>query len=201
MEQSRRRHLDRYAALIESYRDTLDLMSATALGSLDEYLAEAVRYGELLGSLSPAPSSILDLGSGVGLPGVPIAMVLPEAQVTLAERRRRRAAFLRIAVSRLGLENANVFGEDVRSLREQCFDAVVAQAVGRLLEVYELTRHLHGENVWIVSRKGQEWREELEELEASLGSAAMKAREEPLSRHGRLVAVLLPGGHVCRQSG
>jgi 16S rRNA (guanine527-N7)-methyltransferase len=201
MEQSRPRHLDSYAALIESYRDTLDLMSATALDSLDEYLAEAVRYGELLRSLSPAPASILDLGSGVGLPGVPIAMVLPEARVTLAERRRRRIAFLRIALSRLGLENASVFGEDVRSLREPRFDAVVAQAVGRLLEVYELTRHLHGENVWIVSRKGQEWREELEELEASLGSTALEAREEPLPRHGRLVAVLLPGGHVCRQSG
>jgi 16S rRNA (guanine527-N7)-methyltransferase len=191
----------KYRSLIERYHDTLDLMSARGLMALDRLMSEAQRYAELVASLSPTAHSILDLGSGAGLPGIPIALTLPRAAVTLVERRRRRVSFLRIAVSQLGLLNVTVVGDDVRGIREPCVDVITAQAVGTLVDVHVLTRHLQRERVWLVSRKGPGWREELGELEAELGRSALEVREEQLGQHGTLVAVLLPGGSVCPPSG
>lgn len=201
MKHSRAEPLEQYGKLIERYHRALDLMSESAIGNLEQLIAEAVRYAELFASLSPTPRSIVDVGAGVGLPGIPIAVTLPEAFVTLVERRRRRASFLRIAVSQLGLENAEVVQGDVRSVTTPCADAVSAQAVGRFADVYRLSRHLHGERVWLVSRKGPDWHDELKGLEAETGSAAIECHEERLSAHGRLVAVLLPGGSACPPSG
>jgi 16S rRNA (guanine527-N7)-methyltransferase len=198
---SRSAALAQYKSLVQRYHETLDLVSDKALASLDQMIAEAEMYGQLVASLSPAPRSIVDLGSGVGLPGLPMALALPDRLITLVERRRRRASFLRIAVSQLGLSNVTVFAGDVRSMTEPCVDVVTAQAVGSLADVYELTRRLQGERVWLVSRKGPRWVEELSELEAGLRSAAIDRREEELSARGTLVAVLLPGGSACPQSG
>ncbi|MEX2536388.1 MAG: RsmG family class I SAM-dependent methyltransferase [Trueperaceae bacterium] len=193
--------LKQYASLIERYHRTLDLISERAIQNLDGLIAEAVQYGRLIASLSPAPESVVDIGSGAGLPGIPLAIELPRQRIVLVERRRRRASFLRIAVAQLGLNNVTVHQDDVRAVTEPCADAVVAQSVGTFTEVYGLCRHLHGERVWMISRKGPDWRQELAGLEAELGTAAIESREEQLASHGRLVAVLLPGGSACPPSG
>jgi 16S rRNA (guanine527-N7)-methyltransferase len=193
--------LGAYRGLVERYHPTLDLVSDKALADLESLIEDGVRFGELVADLSPAPGVALDVGSGVGLPGVPLALALPETRVLLVERRRRRASFLRIVVAQLGMENAEVFGGDVRDLRRPCVDVVTAQGVASLAEVYRLTERLHGERVWLVSRKGASWRSELGELEAELGTAAIEVREERLSSRGTLVAVLLPGGSACPPSG
>ena len=201
MKQSQAEPLGKYARLIERYHRTLDLMSDSAVADLDRMLADSVRYAELVAGLAPAEGSIVDLGSGVGLPGIPIAVRLPSRRVTLVERRRRRVSFLRIAVSQLRLDNASIHHGDVQSMRSPCADVVVAQAVGTFAEVHRLTRHLQGERIWLVSRKGGSWREEVAELEAEIGATAAECREEPLSLHGTLVAVLVPGGSACPPSG
>lgn len=192
--------LGEYKRLVERYHETLDLVSPKALAGFDALLEEASRYGRLIAGLSPAVDSVLDLGSGVGLPGIPVAFSVPDARVLLVERRRKRATFLRIAVSQLGLENAVVVGGDVRELEGVVAEVITAQAVAELEEVYRLTRHLHAERVWLVSRKGADWRQELRTLEVEIGSAAIEVREEPLSGRGTLVAVLLPGGSACPPS-
>lgn len=201
MKQSLAESLERYVGLIRKYHRSLDLMSEAAVTDIDRMVAEALRYGDLVESLSPAPCQVIDLGSGVGLPGIPMALRLPRHQLTLVERRRRRAAFLRIAVSQLGMENVSVQQGDVLEMSSPCAEVIVAQAVGTLKEVFVSTRHLHGEKVWLVSRKGGGWREEVSEVEAQTGSAVDECREEPLSTHGTLVAVLVSGGSACPPSG
>lgn len=52
--------------------------------------------------------ALFDLGSGAGLPGIPLAVLLPRLRVLLIESQRRRVAFLELALERLGLENARV---------------------------------------------------------------------------------------------
>jgi 16S rRNA (guanine527-N7)-methyltransferase len=193
--------LNKYKELVGRYHATLDLLSDRALSNFDELLSDGARYGELVASLSPAPGAVLDVGSGVGLPGIPLALALPGARVLLVERRRRRASFLRIVVAQLALGNASVFAGDVRALREPCVDVVTAQAVASLGEVYRLTEALHGSRVWLVSKKGEEWAWELVGLEAEAGTAAIEVREEKLSSRGTLVAVLMPGGSACPPSG
>lgn len=193
--------LEQYAALVRRYHQTLDLMSARALEDLEGQIEDGLEYARVISDLSPPASPVLDLGSGVGLPGIPIAASLPSYSVALVERRRRRAAFLRIALSQLSLDNAELFSEDVRSLSAPCVGVVVSQAVGSLADVYSLTRRLHGERVLLVSRKSRTWREELLGLEAEAEAAVDEVEERELPARGRLVAVSIAGGSACPQSG
>jgi 16S rRNA (guanine527-N7)-methyltransferase len=192
--------LERYGQLVERYHSTLDLLSPVALRNWQLLLDEALSYAALLGELAPQAATILDLGSGAGLPGIPVAISTPGAQVHLVERRRRRTAFLNLAVGSLGLTNVTVHGSDVRELAGLKAQVITAQAVAGFSEVYALTRGLHAGQLWLLSRKGPDWRSELAELEEQTGRAVIKVVERPLSTRGTLVAVFLAGGLACQPS-
>jgi len=68
-----------------------------------------------------------DLGSGAGLPGLPLAIALPDASITLVERSRRRCDLLRRAVRILGLANCTVMEEDLTAVDLQV-DSIVSRA-------------------------------------------------------------------------
>lgn len=76
------------------------------------------------------PESIADFGSGLGLPGIPLAITHPETEVTLIERSGRRCRLLRRAIWMLGLENTDVVECEAESL-ERRWPVVVARAAGR----------------------------------------------------------------------
>jgi 16S rRNA G527 N7-methylase RsmG len=62
------------------------------------------------------PESIWDLGSGAGLPGIPLAVLLPDTQVTLVDRSSRRSELMRRAVRILGLDNVEVEETEIEDL-------------------------------------------------------------------------------------
>ncbi|HTG47960.1 MAG TPA: RsmG family class I SAM-dependent methyltransferase [Actinomycetota bacterium] len=98
VERSRLELLDEYAAIL--------LDEAVPAGMIAEADAPNIRERHVGDSLRAAPSlgpsgSVLDLGSGAGLPGLPLALVRPDLAFVLAERRRSRAAFLESVVDRL----------------------------------------------------------------------------------------------------
>lgn len=77
-----------------------------------------------------APGAIVDLGSGMGLPGIPLALARPEHGITLIEAHPGKSAFLRSAVSALGLTNAEVSGERVEAWTDRRrFDTVISRAL------------------------------------------------------------------------
>jgi 16S rRNA (guanine527-N7)-methyltransferase len=111
---------------------TPDDLSAGQVGALDTYeqllldlaiprgmIASSdrayLRTRHILDSLRAVPyietdgGPVIDLGSGAGLPGLPVAVARPDLVVTLAEPRQARAAFLELATERLGLGNVRVF--------------------------------------------------------------------------------------------
>jgi len=79
----------------------------------------------LPGGRTPA---IADVGSGAGLPGLPLAICMPDAQFTLIERMGRRAGFLRNAAAVLGLSNVRIEEKDMEIAQAACFDIVVFRA-------------------------------------------------------------------------
>lgn len=81
-------------------------------------------------SVLPDFSSLADLGSGAGFPGLPIAILRPEIQVRLVESREKRHHFQRAAVRQLGVENARPLRGRAEQLVPTPSAAVVAQAVG-----------------------------------------------------------------------
>lgn len=77
----------------------------------------------------PEAASVVDLGSGAGIPGLPVAILAPEVQVLLVEARLRRHHFQRAARRQLGLENVSLRRGRIESLEPEPAELVVAQAV------------------------------------------------------------------------
>ncbi len=191
--------LGTYRELLKKYHSALDLMSERALESVDVKLAEAEHYPDFIASRLSPTDRLLDLGSGAGLPGIPLALAFPHHSVTLVERRQRRANFLRIVVSQLELTNVTVVLGDVKELRTEPFHWICAQAVGAFPLLYCLTRHLHDETVTLLTRRGDFSLAERALLEGIAGPL-LQLEEVPLPTHGRLVAVQLQGGQPCPSS-
>ena len=83
----------------------------------------------------PEKSKIGDVGSGAGLPGIPLAVCMPDVEFTLIERMGRRAGFLRDAIAVMGLSNVIVKEADLGEINlsaEECFDIVVFRAFSKL---------------------------------------------------------------------
>ena len=96
------------------------------------------------GLLAGRPLRVADLGTGGGLPGIPLAIVLPEANFTLVEASRRKAVFLRAAAEAIGLTNVVVVAERAEDLarrdgERESYDLVVSRAVASLPVLVELS--------------------------------------------------------------
>jgi 16S rRNA (guanine527-N7)-methyltransferase len=102
----------------------------------------------LLDSLAVAPlirgATLLDVGSGAGLPGIPLALALPDTRVTLLDANHKKAAFLKQAVTELELGNAAVACERVESWKPAMrFEVVISRALSDLAEFVALAgRHV-----------------------------------------------------------
>ncbi len=99
-------------------------------------------FGESLFAVRHLPSAetLLDVGSGAGFPGLPIALARPQLQVTLAESQNKKAAFLREVVRTLGVA-VEVWGGRVEDLPvERRFDLVTLRAVDRPQLALEVAR-------------------------------------------------------------
>jgi 16S rRNA (guanine527-N7)-methyltransferase len=92
-------------------------------------------------ALEPSDTDALDLGSGAGLPGIVVAIARPSLRVGLVEVRRRRVAFLELAVERLGLSNVAVLPLPAGRL-DRVVDVCFARALAGLSKTWEIARHL-----------------------------------------------------------
>lgn len=118
--------------------------------------------------------SVIDVGSGGGLPGVPLAIAMPGVRFTLLEATGKKAGFLREAADALHLSNVTVvneraetIGRDRRSHREH-YDVVVGRAVGRLAVLLELTIPLARVGGFVLAIKGARARVEIEQATGAL---------------------------------
>ncbi len=89
---------------------------------------------------------IADIGSGMGVPGIVLAIVMPQSEFVLVERQQKKVAFLRHVVGRLGLsKRVFVASQDVRNLvADRPFDLITSRAFAALPEFVRLTKHLSG---------------------------------------------------------
>lgn len=125
-------------------------MNLTAVREPEEiaqrHFAESIFAARRIPSLV---KTLLDFGSGAGLPGIPIAICRPEITVTLAESQGKKAAFLREAVRTLGLK-AEVWAGRVEAMpAERVFDAVTLRAVETMPEACRAAVERLAEGGWI----------------------------------------------------
>lgn len=120
------------AGLLDRYHELLH-ERAVPLGMIAAADRELLAERHILDGLRGVPAvdradRAVDLGSGAGIPGIPIAIALPEVAVVLAEARRNRAAFLEAAVDLLPLPNAVVHAGRAQELAAGSFDVALARA-------------------------------------------------------------------------
>jgi 16S rRNA (guanine527-N7)-methyltransferase len=128
-----------------------------------------------LTDLVPSPSTLVDLGSGAGLPGIVLALLLPDVQVTLLERMERRAKFLTQCVADLGLGNASVLRASAEEVaRRVNADVVTARAVAPLDRLAGLAAALVRPGGLILAIKGATADQEVAEARPVLRRLGMR---------------------------
>jgi 16S rRNA (guanine527-N7)-methyltransferase len=125
--------------------------------------------------LVPRPSALIDLGSGAGLPGIVLALLLPDVQVTLLERMERRSLFLDECVQELGLRNAQVYRATAEEVAGKLTaDVVTARAVAPLDRLAGLAAGLVRPGGLILAVKGAAAEEEVAEARPVLRRLGMR---------------------------
>src|SRR4051812_1196632 len=127
----------------------------------DRHLLNCVVLAELIS----ADVELADVGSGAGLPGLPIAIARPDVTVSLVEPLLRRVVWLREVVEELGLSNVEIIRGRANVVAEagQAFDVVTARAVAPLTGLLELCLPLVRPGGELLAMKGESAAEELSE--------------------------------------
>lgn len=184
--------IDRYAALVLAWTERLNLTATRD--------PAAFARDHIVDSLTAVPlfrarglDRFLDLGSGAGLPGIPLALAVPAADCLLVEATAKKAAFLETAIAALGagdrIRVAAARAEDLaRDPRERgAWPAVTARAVGPLAELVELALPLLRRGGLLVAWKAERV---VDELVAAERAAAALGGSRP--------ELVTPGGPALR---
>jgi 16S rRNA (guanine527-N7)-methyltransferase len=135
---------------------------------VDRPTAEVQHVGDALTVLPFLPAgghSLADVGTGGGVPGIPLAIARPDVRVTLIEATKKKAAFLSEAVLALGLTNVRIAAERAEEAaaggRRESFDVVVARAVATMPWLAEWCLPLARRGGKVLCLKGPKAHEEL----------------------------------------
>lgn len=175
-DQNQMARLNAYIAEIELWNPTYKLVGAQGEDLITRHIIDSLSavpvLRGLLDTLGP-DARIADLGSGAGLPGIPLAIALQEHHFTLVERMERRVGFLRnaLAICRLG-ERVEVLDRDLKDV-EQTFDLITFRAFRPLPDILDLVEPILTPTGVICAYKGQaaSLHEELEKVRLVCTSA------------------------------
>lgn len=178
-----------YLALLDKWNRVYNL---TAVRETERMVSHHV-----LDSLAAVPyyegETVLDVGSGGGLPGIPLAIARPELQVTLIDSIAKKTAFLLQAKAELGLVNLNVVTNRVEGFRPVAgFDIITSRAFSDLKEFVTLTRHLLKPGGQWLAMKGLIPHEEIASLPDWVKVSANHALAVPGLEASRHLIVLEP---------
>jgi 16S rRNA (guanine527-N7)-methyltransferase len=156
----------------------------------------------VLDSLAVAPfiqgADVLDVGSGAGLPGVPLAIVSPARQFVLIDSNAKKTRFIQQAKVELGLNNVVV--ETTRAERyhpTHLFDTVISRAFSSISQFILTAAALCKPGGVIIAMKGEYPTAELQDIPNGYSIKAILAVEVPLLVAQRHIVCISPSGKVC----
>jgi len=166
-----------FAALLRKWNKVYNL---TALRDEEQVISH-----HLLDSLAVLPhlgnaKRLADIGSGGGLPGIPLALARPDLKVALVESNQKKSAFQQQARIELDLANVSVHCTRVEDWRpEEKLDAVISRAFSDLAEYISLSGHLLAEGGALLAMKGVYPYEEIAQLPAGWRVAEVTPLQVP----------------------
>lgn len=194
--------LERFLGLLLLANRTTNLTAITdPSAAWMKHVFDALTLMPLLASIepeTPAPEEtvrVVDIGSGGGVPAIPLAIVMPGLRFTLVEATGKKAAFLRATIGSLGLSNVTVVqeraervGQDHKTHREK-YDAATARALGHLAVVAELAGPLVRPGGVVLAVKGARAEQELGESAKALGLIGLRHGQTAPTPTGRVVVL------------
>lgn len=144
-----------YLAELEKWNAVYNLTSVrNPIDMVTRHLLDSLSVLQAMDGLPIA--RLLDVGSGAGLPGIPLALARPGWRVALLDSNGKKARFLRHAVRTLGLPNAEVFESRVEALQgEAPYDAIISRAFSALGEFFTMTEPLLADGGHWLAMKGR----------------------------------------------
>ena len=154
-----------YLARLLAMNEQMNLTSIVEpAAAWEKHVLDALTLVPLLESI-PAGGRVADVGSGGGVPGIPLAICRPDLKFALIEATQKKVAFLADVATALGLSEVSVHAGRAEDLGKQqlhgVFDAVTARAVGKLSMLVPLTAPLVRTGGLLLLVKGQRAEEEL----------------------------------------
>lgn len=148
-----------YAKLVELWNTHINLTSAKTISEIIKiHIKDSL---VVLKTIVFTGKKCFDIGAGAGFPGLPIAIVTPDAEFTLIESKLKKAAFLKSAVASLGLKNVQVFMGRAEALdRAGYFDLGLSRATGETSKVWQFSKRLLKVGGKLIYWKGKETQEE-----------------------------------------
>jgi 16S rRNA (guanine527-N7)-methyltransferase len=189
--------LEKYIAEIERWNPRFGLVKYDGRQELIvKHVLDSLSAWTALREAASGAGAVLDVGSGAGFPGIPLAIALPDITFTLLERMARRAAFLETCAILLGLSRVKVIQSDLAVMTGE-FDVVTCRAVAPLARLLEDIGRSAIRWRAIVAYKGKQERarEEIEEVERLMPgrfSLSLRPLRTPFLDEERCLAVLAP---------
>ena len=181
---------DKLAILLEELARWGRRINLTAIRKIPDMVS-----GHILDSLSVRSHlrgyAILDVGTGAGFPGLPLAIAEPERQFVLLDSNGKKLGFVRHIIGKLGLDNVSavkVRAEDYAPGRR--FDTVTVRALATMPRLIELSGHLLGEKGILLALKGKHPARELDDLPRSWEYDVIELEIPGLEQRSRHLVVL-----------
>lgn len=172
--------LVKYLELLQTWNKVFNLTSITT--------PKEMVYLHIIDSLLTAPfltgKRLLDVGSGAGLPGIPLAILNPDQNWVLLDKVNKKTLFQNQVVAELGLKNVQAVhcrAEDFHP--PEGFDQIVSRAYASLALFIETTRHLLCKNGTFIALKGRYPHEELAEISGEYTVTPISMAGMTLERH------------------
>ena len=145
-----------YLALLVRWNGAYNLTAVRdPVEMVSKHLLDSLAMHTHVDALVADGGALADLGTGAGLPGIPLAIVKPGLRVTLVESNGKKARFMREAVRQLGLREVRVAESRIEALDEPgAYAAITARALATLPLILELGGHLLGPEGRLLAMKG-----------------------------------------------
>ena len=148
--------LFKYAQLIEKWNKTYNLTSIKSINDIIE--------AHILDSLSIVnfikPTSLLDIGSGAGLPSVVLAIMIADLRVVAVDSVGKKCRFMQFVKASLKLSNFEVINNRIENTDIECFEQITSRAFAKIDDNIKLAKHLLCKNGVFLLMKGDNWQSE-----------------------------------------
>jgi 16S rRNA (guanine527-N7)-methyltransferase len=169
--------IDQARSFAQTLANDSDELGLLGPRELDKLWSRHILNSAVVAELVRPGDKVADVGSGAGLPGIPMAIARPDAQFVLIEPMERRSSWMLEVVEDLGLKNVRVLRSRAEDVSEQDFDIVTARAVAALDKLLKMCVPLLKPGGALIALKGSKAAEEItnsKKLERKLGISSFE---------------------------